>query len=224
METYRINLTLLSDATFGRGDGVAGLVDTEVEHDEYGLPYLRGRTLKGLLREECANILFALDQHAPGHAEHWQDAAQTLFGQPGSSLDDGAGAHIGDARLPGDLTTAIVSEIDSRQASFKPTDVLDSLTAIRRQTAMDPTGKPERGSLRAMRVILRDTPFQAELSFRQPPDATTLALLAACARALRRAGTGRNRGRGRICARLCDAQGNDITDRYFQSFRKEVGS
>lgn len=48
---YSIKIKLLSDTTFGRGDGVAGLVDQEVEHDQYGFPFLRGRTLKGLLSE-----------------------------------------------------------------------------------------------------------------------------------------------------------------------------
>jgi len=46
MTTYYLNFTLLSDTTFGRGEGVPGLVDEEVEHDRYGLPYLRGRTLE----------------------------------------------------------------------------------------------------------------------------------------------------------------------------------
>ena len=41
--------------------GVAGLIDREVEHDRYGLPYLHGRTLKGLLGEEADNLLYALD-------------------------------------------------------------------------------------------------------------------------------------------------------------------
>lgn len=62
MRTYWLKFTLKSDATFGRGDGVAGMVDSEVQHDSYGLPYLGGRTIKGLLGEECASILFALRQ------------------------------------------------------------------------------------------------------------------------------------------------------------------
>ena len=56
----KMEITLLSDVTFGRGDGVAGLIDAEVEHDEYGMLYLRGRTLQGLLVEECANIFMRL--------------------------------------------------------------------------------------------------------------------------------------------------------------------
>jgi hypothetical protein len=64
---YTLRFELLSDTTFGRGDGVAGWVDQEVEHDADGLPFLHGRTLKGLLREEGVNILFAL-QRTTGRA------------------------------------------------------------------------------------------------------------------------------------------------------------
>ena len=41
---YWLKIDLLSDTTLGRGDGVAGVVDAEVQHDAYGLPYLSGKT------------------------------------------------------------------------------------------------------------------------------------------------------------------------------------
>ena len=223
METYRLKLDLKSDATFGRGDGVAGLVDAEVEHDRYGLPYLRGRTLKGLLSEECANMLFSIEHLvSPEGLKRWYEAAQRLFGRPGSTLDDSASLHIGDARLPADLRTAVIDDLESRRPPYNATDVLDSLTVIRRQTAMDSTGKPDKGSLRAMRVVLRETPFEAELHFVEPPSDDALALLAVCAMAVRRVGTGRNRGRGRVIVRLCNAQGDDITDTHSERFQQEV--
>lgn len=223
METYKLQLKLLSDATFGRGDGVAGLVDTEVEHDSQGLPYLRGRTLKGLLAEECANILFALAQSGT-KLEAWEQAAQFLFGRPGSIADDGAGLHIGDATLPTDLCAAIAAELESQKPAYTAYEILDALTAIRRQTAMDVTGRPVDRSLRAMRVILRETVFEAEIIFTDPPTPEALALLAACASALRRVGTGRNRGRGRVTIALCDAQGQDVTAVHFERFEQEVNA
>ncbi|RMD59535.1 hypothetical protein D6833_11300 [Candidatus Parcubacteria bacterium] len=218
----QIYLRLKSDATFGRGDGVAGLVDEEVEHDaSTGLPFLRGRTLKGLLAEECANILYALRrQNSPAYPQ-FERAARFLFGQPGSTSEDEAAMHVGPAMLPRVLRDAV--EADIYQGTLTPTDVLESLTAIRRQTAVnDETGAPEEGSLRSMRVVLRDTPFIAELAFDKAPDKTAKALLAACVLSLRRAGTGRNRGRGRLAARLYDEQGNDITDEYFEHFKQLV--
>jgi CRISPR/Cas system CSM-associated protein Csm3 (group 7 of RAMP superfamily) len=217
-----IRMKLESDATFGRGDGVAGLVDEEVEHDAAtGLPFLRGRTLKGLLAEECANILFALSRQKSPAYPQLASAAKFLFGQPGSTLDDDAMVHVGSAMLPEELRKAI--EADVKRGELTSADVLESLTAIRRQTAIDEeTGAPEEGSLRSMRVVLRDTPFIAKLSFDKDPDNTAKALLAVCVLSLRRAGTGRNRGRGRLEARLYDANGNDITDPCFEQFQQLV--
>ncbi|GBC77428.1 hypothetical protein HRbin08_00906 [bacterium HR08] len=218
----QIRIELKSDATFGRGDGVVGLVDEEVEHDaSTGLPFLRGRTLKGLLAEECANILYALRrQNSPAYTQ-LERAARFLFGEPGSTLEDEARMHVGPALLPEELRAAI--EADIRRGDLKPADVLEALTAIRRQTAVDEeTGAPEEGSLRSMRVVLRDTPFIAELHFDEEPDQTAKALLAACVLSLRRAGTGRNRGRGRLAARLYNDRGNDITNECFEHFRRLV--
>ena len=219
MTTFWLKFTLKSDATFGRGDGVAGVVDSEVQHDTYGLPYLGGRALKGLLGEECANILFALERQ--GWAERWQKAAQRLFGEPGSQEEDQALLHIGDARLPEDLREAVKRGV--KRGELTREQVLHSLTAIRRQTAIDPqTGAPLKETLRSMRVILRETPFEASLTFEANPTDDDLALLVACVKALRRAGTGRNRGRGELQARLYDAQGDDVTDVYFARFQEAI--
>jgi hypothetical protein len=221
MKLY-VRLQLKSDATFGRGDGVAGLVDEEVEHDaRTGLPFLRGRTLKGLLAEECANTLFALSKQNASAYTQFEQAAKFLFGKPGSTLEDDAMMHVGAAMLPEELRDAIEADIEGDR--LKPADVLESLTAIRRQTAVNErTGAPEEGSLRSMRVVLRETPFIAELSFDEDPDDVAKALLAACVLSFRRAGTGRNRGRGRLTARLLDEQGRDITEECFSLFRRLV--
>ena len=220
MHSYKLQFKLLSAATFGRGDGVPGLVDREVEHDAFGLPVLRGRTLKGLLAEECANILFALEKQ--GRADHWKSTAHQLFGSPGSVTENVADVRIGDARPPEDLRKSVKAAIENRNIRLTPDDVLESLTAIRRQTSMNEYGAPEHGSLRSMRVILPGTVFEVDLDFDHEPNQRCLALLAACILAWRRAGTGRNRGRGRLSARLLRLDGVDITEEYYRVFAEEV--
>jgi len=212
MQTYKLKITLLSDATPGRGDGVAGFVDVEVQHDRYGMPYLRGRSLKGLLVEEWANIRFSL-KNAGVDLKRWDEAASFLFGRPGSTLDTGAALHVGHARLPADLRQAIIADL--RQKKYQPADILESLTAVRQQTAIDLDGKPAEHSLRAMRVILRGTVFEADLRFAKEPSKDAAALLAACVHAARRLGTARNRGRGRVKMRLCDSKAQAITEQLF---------
>jgi hypothetical protein len=218
-----LQLTLLSDATFGRGDGLAGLVDAEVEQDTDGMPFLAGRTLKGLLVEECANLFHALTIMAPpppSALTSLEQAAAFLFGKAGSALADDAKMQVGDARLPHGLREAIVADVQA--GNLTPIEVLESLTAIRRQSAMTADGAPARDSLRSLRVVLHNTSLVAPLSFNHPPDAVTRILLAACIAALRRAGTGRNRGRGRLSARLWKVNGanvKDLTDTLLDSFK-----
>ncbi|MBK9094000.1 MAG: hypothetical protein IPM84_14760 [Anaerolineae bacterium] len=220
MKSYQLRLTLLSDATFGRGDGVAGLVDAEVQHDEVGLPYLGGRTLKGLLGAECADLVFALEKARPDQKDRWRTVGDRLFGRSGANLKGEAILRVGPARLPDDLRLALMEDV--QKGRLTPNDVLEMATALRRQTAMDEWGVPQENTLRTMRVVLRNTAFWAALDFLDEPKPEDLALLAACVKALRRAGTGRNRGRGRLRAELLDAEGQPVTDLLFREFRKAV--
>jgi hypothetical protein len=209
---YYLTVELRSDATFGRGEGVPGLVDLEIEHDHAGCPQIGGRALKGLLLEELANIRYALgDRWSPD----WDARARWLFGQPGALLDEGTAAmHVGVATLPPDLRAALHADVAAGPLS--PDDVLGMLTTIRRQTSVDAgSGAPERGSLRAMRALLRDTPLIATLTCPIEPERETRALLAACVLAVRRGGTARNRGRGRLRLRLHRHAPEDYLDDTF---------
>lgn len=223
MKDYFLQFTLLSDATFGRGDGLAGLLDTEVQHDAYGLPYLGGRTLKGLLAAECADIVFALERASPSQRKRWRVAQGRLFGRIGSKLDGKAILSVGAARLPEDLRHKVAEDV--RNETYTPGEVLEMVTALRRQTAMDVrSGAPLEDSLRTMRVVLRGTVFEAPLYFREEPSPDDLALLGACVKAFRRAGIARNRGRGRLSAKLYDKARQDVTELLFADFQKAVSA
>ncbi|GFE68266.1 RAMP superfamily CRISPR-associated protein [Chroococcus sp. FPU101] len=225
MSLYHLKIKLLSDTTFGRGDGVAGLIDSEVEHDSDGFPYLRGRTLKGLLSEECDNLIATLPDG--NICEYWQKVACAVFGSPGSTLKTIASVHVGDACLPKDLRQAIAYQIQDK--TLTKTEVLDALTTIRRQTAIKPDGTPEKGSLRSFRVIIRQLEFTADLIIETDRIEIAkevielnqmLSLLAVGALALRYLGSGRNRGRGYVQCRLLDQVGNDITEEFSKYFGK----
>jgi hypothetical protein len=218
MARYYLTIHLHSDATFGRGEGVAGLVDVEIDQDNQGFPYLGGRALKGLLREEWHNMYFALGNIAT----RWASEAAQLFGTIGATTSGAAEMRVDSATLPPTLIASI------RKQALQPAEVLMSLTTIRRQTAVDATtGAPEPFSLRAMRVLLRGTPLIAPLDFPGEADRRTLALLAACVLSVRRGGVLRNRGRGRMSLLLhstaprdyCDAA---FTQQCFVQFADEV--
>jgi CRISPR/Cas system CSM-associated protein Csm3 (group 7 of RAMP superfamily) len=200
-----LTLKLLSATTFGRGDGVAGLIDCEVGHDSDGFPFLRGRALKGLLREASEELVFALAD------DRWKEVLVSLFGREGSGPEGQGQLHVGDAQLPEDLRELVRGARRlMHDTQFHPDEVLAGITGIRRQTAMNEYGAPRHGSLRSLRVVLRGTIFESKLTIdtsRKDQLATIddqMTLLACSALALRAAGTGRNRGRGRLHATLRD--------------------
>lgn len=222
MSSYSFYLKLLSDSTFGRGDGIAGIIDQEVEHDSNGFPFLRGRTLKGLLREECDNLVDILSQ---SQQAFWKEKLALLFGVPGSDLEVIGRMQVGDAQLPVDLRRAVAVQIQEKELTTP--EVLNSLTTLRRQTAIDiETGVASDNSLRTNRVIVRELKFSASLDLDVDQDclADSLSLLSAGAQALRRVGSGRNRGKGHVkCWIQTEAETLNYSNRFFDRIR-EIGA
>lgn len=223
MRDYWLTVNLESDATFGRGEGVAGLVDTEIEHDPAGCPFVNGRTLKGWLVEAWLEIRHALPPNS------MDKVACRLFGQ---GSDHQAELHIGAATLPPTLRAALHADV--QHGNLQPADLLTVLTTIRRQTAVDhERDTPQDGSLRSLRALRRDTLLIAPLHFERDPAPTDLPLLAACALGVRRGGLGRNRGRGKLFLRLHDQQptataeayrNESFTHQHFAQFVQDVQS
>ncbi|MCL4253370.1 MAG: RAMP superfamily protein [Anaerolineae bacterium] len=192
-----LRIELLSDTAFGRGDGIASHVNSEIEHDKAtGLPIIKGRTLKGLFVEACADILYGLQQCAPSAHKTFDELAKGLFGTPGSRLDSMGKLNFGTATLPADF----IAELDKLHQPKET--VLNTLTTIRHQTAVDDDDKPKDTSLRATRVVLKGTIFHAHISHPDLDDDET-ALLWACANTVRNAGQNRTRGLGHIRITLC---------------------
>lgn len=179
---------LMSASTFARGEPTAADVDTEVEHDDLGLPFLGGKALHGLLRDSWLSM-------APAFG-HLSAAAARVLGTPGASGD--AALRIGDAEVDAATRTALRWAVDNGE--MFPHDILHAVTDIRTQTAEDRvTGAPLAGSLRRSRVVLRDLDLIAPLTWTddapQPAEEQVLALAAL---GTRHAGLGRSRGRGHI--------------------------
>jgi len=216
MDSLWLKFTLESATTFGRGEGIPGMVDQEVTFDPWGCPFLHGRTLKGLMSEVCADILHVV----PDIDATWRSTADRLFGVPGSRGYDQGIMHVGHARMPAGIRAAISQEIAAGRWSSP--EVVETLCAVRRQTAVEENGVPDPHTLRSMRVILRGTPFEAHLRFANLLERQDKGLLAAIALGLRRAGTARNRGRGRLSASLYLENGSDITSTWFELFQMEV--
>ena len=69
---YEIKIELLTETLFGNGSAVPGYVDSDVQTDEDGMPFLKAKTLKGLVRENAELISYNLG--------FGMEMVETLFG------------------------------------------------------------------------------------------------------------------------------------------------
>ncbi len=232
MEQYRLKINLLSDTCFSRGDGKAGYVDQEIKYDRYGMPYIDGRTIKGLTASSCAEVLNAIQKSSLGQYEKLYNCAVVLFGLPGSGTEKGK-LRFGRASLPDDLRIAIQKEFAQKTAGLHgqqknlihqelKRSYLEAFTITRCMTAMDETGAPLDESLRTVRLIRKNIFFITTIESDQNLEDFEKGLLAACISVLNRVGSNRNRGNGKISAEIQDAQGEILKDRFLNSFFAEV--
>ncbi|HXK93269.1 MAG TPA: hypothetical protein PKV38_06250, partial [bacterium] len=121
-----IQIELLSDAAFSRGEGTAGVVDIEVEHDDLGLPFLGGKTIRGLLRDSW----LSLSPRFPDLTK----AGERVFG-PEADFDERSILRIGDAVMEGQVRAWIEAVLKRQGSHLHPAAVLEALTDIRKQTS-----------------------------------------------------------------------------------------
>jgi hypothetical protein len=185
-----IQIELLSDAAFSRGEGTAGVVDMEVEHDELGLPFLGGKTVRGLLHDSWLSMC----DFFPVLAE----TAERVFG-PEADCDERSILRIGDAVVDGETRRWIEAAATRQHRPVSPSEVLEALTDIRRQTSEErSTGAPAKTTLRSVRVVIRGLTLWAPLCWLAAPAGNHIRCLSLALLATRHAGLARNRGRGHI--------------------------
>jgi len=186
-----LQIELLSDASFSRGEGSAGVVDIEVERDKFGMPCIGGKTVRGLLRDSWLSMArhFDLDE-----------AAERVLGRS-QALDQSCRLRIGDAILPEAIRAAVRTAVERDKNHLATRVILDGFTSVRYQTAEDrETGAAEVSTLRSSRVVLHGFVFESSLTWLDgyQPVPADLSVLALCALATRHGGLLRNRGRGHI--------------------------
>lgn len=208
MKTLQLKVKLKSPTLLGSGEGWGSIIDADVLFDEHGLPYFPGRRLKGMLRESATEVSEMFAQSGiDGIAK---SKVTDTFGRSG----DAAGAAV----VFNDLFVEDYEEtvkwlawcFERFKGLFSSEKVLDSLTMIRQQTAIQADGTARDGSLRTLRVLKSGLVFQGDISFANDSSVKLIAL--ACAN-LKRIGTSRNRGLGLVDCALWEKSIN-WTDHY----------
>ena len=163
-----IEMKLLSDAVLGSGFSIPGGEDIAVCQDAKGYPYLKGSTMKGLLRESMENLLAWTGQP--------ESILEELFGKEGWT------GLASDRRLQ--LTSLLLQEPPA-----DPTRCFDSRTF----TSLE-NGIVKSGTLREAACICSGLRFAGSLICGEED----VSLLMDALRGIKWAGSFRSRGFGRV--------------------------
>ena len=149
----KLKLELLSDAVPGSGEGLAGVIDTEIAQDECGLPYIPGKRIKGILRESAKELK---------DIGEIKSDIKAIFGKEGEKW--GSDFKISDGYLENyeglrNFLTYCSMDSELKQI-FNRQAVLDFFTYTRTQTAIErETEVAEEKSLRTLRVLKKGLNF-----------------------------------------------------------------
>ncbi|HQI81908.1 MAG TPA: hypothetical protein PLR71_10160, partial [Deltaproteobacteria bacterium] len=184
----------------GSGEGLAGVLDTDIAYDDVGLPFIPAKRLKGLLRES------AMELETLGAV--LQGTVQALFGTGYAPTGAEFKVSNGCIRQYGQTHRALqwLQGNERYGRLFHPHAVLGCFTRIRSQTAMTAEGTYADRSLRSMRVLNRGQEFFFAL---EAPEAHRPTLETVC-KVTRAMGAGRTRGLGQIRLELVDEESNDL--------------
>ena len=150
----KIKIELLSDLCSYSGETYNTIVDCDVVHDEYGLPYIPAKRIKGCIREA------ALELKELGLIEHYDE----IFGDKGNKE---ACFTLSNALLEDHKKLTNALKNFKEKSVVEPTKVLNEYSYTRTQTRVDyESGVALDNSLRTIRVVKKGLAFYANLNFK----------------------------------------------------------
>jgi len=187
----KIKIKLLSDLCTYSGESYNSIVDTDVVYDQYGIPYIPAKRLKGCLREGCIELVdFKIIDN---------EDFKKLFGYEGSNQ---SAFFLSNAYLQN--YDSMVQELKDakEEETITAQKVLDLFTYIRCQTAVNlESGTAQKNSLRTMRVVKKGLVFEAKLNWRNldvKADSREYDILKKAASVVKHIGCSRTRGLGLV--------------------------
>ena len=192
---YEIRIELRSNLCASSGDGYASTIDTDIVVDQYGIPYIPARRLKGCLRD-AAVYLYGEDS----------DIINKIFGISGNS-------HSGALKVE----NAKIEEYDSFskmciENGLSANRVTELFTDTFASTAVESSGAAKENSLRFMRFVSKSKAWEPDENLVFCADieidnAYADDLIRIC-KALRHIGFKRNRGFGNVKCSLVNKNSN----------------
>lgn len=219
MTDYELKVDIESYASVGSGESYGAYIDDDVVYDTFGLPYLPGKRIKGLLRESALEIS---EMNMGSVCKIKIDDILKLFGT--TTLT--GKITVGNLRLEDydNLKKWIgwAFSNDKTNTLINKNSVLSCFTEIKQHTAIDDDATAKEHSLRTVRV-LKPLCFNGSLRgdfAKEEQEHMEKVLTLACIN-LRRLGTKRNKGYGKVKCSF-SSKDNDLTGKLLVHMRKHL--
>jgi CRISPR/Cas system CSM-associated protein Csm3 (group 7 of RAMP superfamily) len=214
MKNFKIRIKLLSESIFGNGTSESSGVDIDILRDDIGVPYFKGKTFKGKLRQE----IHALKEYISYFSKNkYEKIVEGLLGKEGEF--DSNTLKFSNCVISNFVHSNLEYGIENRK--FTKEDVLNALTEIRTFTSLDENGVPQKHSLRKARVIKKGLILYCNVECQRDLSNSEKGILSAGVAALRNLGTMESRGKGNVKCSLME-NGEDVTLKYINMLEKEV--
>ncbi|WCL81797.1 RAMP superfamily CRISPR-associated protein [Saprospira sp. CCB-QB6] len=188
MENIKYQIEFFSDWHIGSGLSIAGDVNAAVLKDDNDLPYIPGKTLKGMFRDAAEQLVELKEENSAEHAA-WQFFIKEVFGERVE-----AGGHEGAAGqcfFSSATLSSNLQELFEQEPSLKE-GLYRSITA----TAISyETGVAKEHSLRKLEVC---APMVLEGEIEGEILAKHKDKLECCSKMIKQMGLSRHRGLGRV--------------------------
>ena len=189
----KLRIELKSDLCTASGENYNSYIDTDVVFDDYGLPYIPAKRLKGVIKEAALELVeFGLYSKVD---------YEILFGKEGTAR---AAFAIDNAYL--EYAKEYIHDLArcSDGTVRHPQRVLDLFTYTRTQTALEQSGAAKENSLRTFRVVNKGEIFEARIKFLKQVSNSQEELLKQAVRMVKHIGCSRTRGLGFVEAELLE--------------------
>jgi len=217
---YKIILKTLSDTLIGSGKSSGTIIDSDIVFDSHCLPYIPAKRIKGLFRNAAQDLATFKGFKELTELTRIPDLK---FGNIGEN-DPNPKIIFENLELQDKDNIAIWLNYLTEQFPYLANTLIikEYFTELRAQTAIDKdTHIAKEHSLRTSRVLKRGFTFEGALILNAPSQEVETYLAAICFY-IKRIGTMRNRGFGKVKIDLISLDNNvNLTAKFAESWREK---
>ena len=204
--TFKLTIKMLSDWHIGIGEGRHKSIDSLIDRDEYGLPFIPAKTIRGIWRDAAERLVYGLSNGGKNQA--WSSLVNNIFGsQPQEEKNPEqvpmpSQLFVGSALLTAPLRNKLkINEIDTQLLK-------NALTFIKPGVEIDhKSGQAKDKHLRFEEISRSGIILEAHATIHFPEHLnaeTVKAFLIASVKLIERMGGKRRRGHGKCEVKIED--------------------